>query len=283
MLNTESNNRLTVIEKGITVVEKTIRRYRLAAFISIIIACILLIIFWSVFYFGAKKEYQYLLDIGAISGGLVSSLFSLSGLLFVYVAFLGQKQQLLYQQIEMLYNKEELSLTRIELQNQQKEMKQQNDTLKLQNFENTFFQLLSNYQKNISLFYIIMDNNLFKNFVKYYQNYIPENRQNITKEDLCTVFQNAIKDNSNRHIEYTFLYQIKSIIKIIEKNKISKNEYYFDILRNVLSKDEKRCIYLILNYDENIDTEIKTLFDKYNILNGYKIETSYFIKGRMFF
>lgn len=28
-----------------------------------------------------------------------------------------------------------------------------------------------------------------------------------------------------------------------------------------------------------IYTEIKTLFDKYEILNGYKIETSYFVKG----
>lgn len=81
--------------------------------------------------------------LGDFMSGTVASIWSLAGLFFIYVAFLGQKQQLLNQQLEIMYSQLEVKYTRLELAGQKLEMKEQNETLKLQKFENTFFNLLS--------------------------------------------------------------------------------------------------------------------------------------------
>ncbi|MFN1217655.1 putative phage abortive infection protein [Chryseobacterium kwangjuense] len=81
--------------------------------------------------------------LGDFLSGTVASIWSLAGLFFIYVAFLGQKQQLLNQQLEIMYSQLEVKYTRLELAGQKLEMKEQNETLKLQKFENTFFNLLS--------------------------------------------------------------------------------------------------------------------------------------------
>lgn len=84
------------------------------------------------FYSGGEFK---LAALGDYVGGSVASLWSLAGLFLIYIAFLGQKLQLLAQQEELVLNREELKATRAEFE-------QQNDTLRKQRFENTFFQLL---------------------------------------------------------------------------------------------------------------------------------------------
>lgn len=84
--------------------------------------------------------------LGDFLAGSVASLWSLAGLFFIYVAFLGQKQQLVHQQMEIMYSQLEVRYTRLELEGQKKEMIEQNKTLRQQRFENTFFQLLRNHQ-----------------------------------------------------------------------------------------------------------------------------------------
>ena len=81
--------------------------------------------------------------LGDFMSGTVASIWSLAGLFFIYIAFLGQKQQLLNQQLEIMYSQLEVKYTRLELAGQKLEMREQNETLKLQKFENTFFNLLS--------------------------------------------------------------------------------------------------------------------------------------------
>jgi hypothetical protein len=66
---------------------------------------------------------------GSFLQGTTASLWSLAGLLIIFVAFLAQKQQLLRQELE--------------LQKQAKQFELQQQSIKLQNFENSFFQLLS--------------------------------------------------------------------------------------------------------------------------------------------
>lgn len=55
-----------------------------------------LILFLGIWaYIGKYKELDFGLDlIGDFTAGTVSSVWSLAGLLFIYIAFLGQKQQL---------------------------------------------------------------------------------------------------------------------------------------------------------------------------------------------
>ncbi len=99
----------------------------------------------SVLYFiCSNKEEGFALNLlGDFLGGSVASLWALAGLFFIYVAFLGQKQQLLNQQLELMYSQLEVKYTRLELKGQKEEMKLQNETLRQQKFENTFFQLLT--------------------------------------------------------------------------------------------------------------------------------------------
>jgi hypothetical protein len=99
----------------------------------------------SVIYFiCSNTENGFALNLlGDFLGGSVASLWALAGLFFIYVAFLGQKQQLLNQQLELMYSQLEVKYTRLELAGQREEMKEQNLTLRQQKFENTFFQLIN--------------------------------------------------------------------------------------------------------------------------------------------
>lgn len=77
----------------------------------------------------AKFSWSALAALGSYFQGTVASIWALAGLLFIYIAFLGQKQQVLQQDSELLDQKRQFQL--------------QHDSIRLQNFENAFFQLLA--------------------------------------------------------------------------------------------------------------------------------------------
>jgi hypothetical protein len=107
-------------------------------------------VFALVYYICKNTDNGYGLNLlGDFMAGTVSSIWSLAGLFFIYVAFLGQKQKLLNQQLEIMFSQLEVKYTRLELAGQKKEMATQNATLIQQKFENTFFQLLGLFN-NIS-------------------------------------------------------------------------------------------------------------------------------------
>src|SRR5260370_5406523 len=92
-------------------------------------------------------------DLGSYLQGTTGSLFALAGLLLIYVAFLGQKLQLLFQREEIENQKEqfahEQALQKEQAAQQEKELERQraqfpiqNESIKLQNYESSFFQLL---------------------------------------------------------------------------------------------------------------------------------------------
>ena len=89
-------------------------------------------------------------EVGDFVSGTVGSLWALAGLFFIYVAFLGQKVEMLYQREELGLTREELSATREELKGQREQMAIQNENLRKQNFENTFFQLVHLHNEIIS-------------------------------------------------------------------------------------------------------------------------------------
>ncbi|CAD5342624.1 hypothetical protein [Flavobacterium bizetiae] len=267
-MNDTITQQITDINLQIVQAEKTIKWYKGLAVFSITVGFILIIVFLILFYLEKGKEYHYLIDVGTISGGIVASLFSLAGLILVYVAFLGQKQQLLYQQIEMIYNKEELILTRNEMANQQREMQKQNETLELQKFENLFFQLLSNYQNNKMSFYTIMDLNLFQNLMTTFKKKLLENNYSFWTDDQIsiTAYQKSLDEVSM--FETTFYYQVDSILKFIysSNNTIDKN-LYVNILKTALSKTEKVCLKLICTYDSTVLPSDKININQSGILN----------------
>ena len=89
-------------------------------------------------------------ELGDYFAGTVASSWSLAGLFFIYVAFLGQKQQLINQQIEITHSQAEVKATRHELKGQKEQLIEQNKTAKLQRFENTFFALLTNHTSMVN-------------------------------------------------------------------------------------------------------------------------------------
>ncbi|HKP74856.1 MAG TPA: putative phage abortive infection protein [Longimicrobiaceae bacterium] len=85
-------------------------------------------------------------DLAAFGGflsGAVTAIWSLAGLILIYVAFLGQRKAIVRQEEEIALNREELRESRVELAGQRQQLEEQSRTLKIQKFENTFFQLLS--------------------------------------------------------------------------------------------------------------------------------------------
>ena len=271
-MNNTITQQINDINIQITQAEKTIKIYKSLAVFSILSGFILIAIFLIIFYLEKEKEYHYLIDVGNISGGIVASLFSLAGLILVYVAFLGQKQQLLYQQIEMIYNKEELSLTRNEMSNQQIEMQKQNDTLEIQRFENLLFQLIENYQNNKVSFYIVMDSNLFLKFKKKFYEFVNSCEYRDRTDEW--VLQMAYNDTIVyfKTFENTFVYQINAILKFIynSNDKIDKN-LYIDIFDKTISPAEKFCLNIIYNFDQSLNIEDKEYITRSNILRNVQL------------
>ncbi len=69
---------------------------------------------------------------GDYTGGVVASLWSLAGLFMVYIAFLGQRIDLLNQQTEISLTREEMQAQRAAMQEQAQEAKEQAEALKQQ-------------------------------------------------------------------------------------------------------------------------------------------------------
>ncbi|WP_439131563.1 hypothetical protein [Polaribacter sp.] len=139
----DSKNRIEerqhLIEIKLSKLDSKIKNYSNWAWFFVILGVIIIMI--SSYYFIKMTDVEKfeLNLLGDFLSGSVASIWSLAGLFFIYVAFLGQKQQLLNQQLEIMYSQLEVKYTRLELAGQKAEMKLQNETLKIQKFEKHLF------------------------------------------------------------------------------------------------------------------------------------------------
>jgi hypothetical protein len=127
------------------VLQVKIQRFTKYAWITVLLGFAVLI-FSIVIYFispDLPNEYYALNLVGDFLGGILSSIWSLSGVFFLYVAFLGQRLQLLNQQ-------KEIQLSIKEIIAQREEMAFQSITFERQLFENTFFNLIEMHQRIVS-------------------------------------------------------------------------------------------------------------------------------------
>jgi len=96
---------------------------------------------------GTASPLGNLSSLGSYLQGAVQSLWSLAAFLFIYVAFLGQKQQLKLQseqfEIEQRRQEEQIKQQQGELEDQRLQFKIQNESIMRQAFESSFFQLLN--------------------------------------------------------------------------------------------------------------------------------------------
>ena len=236
----------------------------------------------SILYFLYKNDDDgFALNLlGDFLGGSVASLWALAGLFLIYVAFLGQKQQLLNQQLELMYNQLEVKYTRLELAGQKAELKIQNNTLRQQKFENTFFQLITLFhsivdsldlRKKGSLDIVSTGRDCFEIFFKRLKTHTITKNKNVHNINR-TPIENAIAaydilydaDKSDMSHYFRTIYHI---FKFIDNSDIKNKKQYTSIARAQLSSYEQ----IILFYNclhENGREKFKPLIEKYSIFKN---------------
>lgn len=272
-INTELQQLIAQIDKYTTWAWRFVWFGAIVAFIS------------TIFYLCKNTDTGFGLNLlGDFMAGTVASIWSLAGLFFIYVAFLGQKQQLLNQQLEIMYSQLEVKYTRLELSGQKQEMKEQNNTLRQQKFENTFFQLLNLFNSIVNSLDIRNRKTLAVTtsgrdcFVVFYRRLSNHLNSIIYGE------QSAIKDLSEATVEQTveaydklysedksdmshYFRTIYHIIKFVDKSEIENKKQYISIARAQLSSYEQILIFYNCLH-ENGNEKFKPLIEKYALFKN---------------
>ncbi|QGY46901.1 hypothetical protein GM418_25550 [Maribellus comscasis] len=261
------------IENKISTVDKKISTYTNWAWGFVWIGIIVLI-FSVIYFFKKNDESGFALNLlGDFLAGTVASLWALAGLFFIYVAFLGQKQQLLNQQLEIMYSQLEVKYTRYELEGQKKELMEQNLTLRKQRFENTFFQLLRNHQDIVtgidirkgSGVLISEGRDCFKSFYRSFTNSSNISKEiGYTKKKYMEMYKSHQADLGHY---FRNIYHILKFIDGSEEIEDSEKYKYASLLRALLSSYELIVLFYNCLGDYGIK-KFKPLIEKYSFLKN---------------
>lgn len=233
-----------------------------------------------------KGEDLKLHELGDFIGGSTASLWSLAGLFFIYIAFLGQQKQMLLQNLDIKYNRFELKLSRQELREQKEQSKLQTKNLIKQNFEDTFFKLISLHKENLNQW-------VSKKIEKQNGKIIREvKKQGIsTLRSSFKIFNDSVKlrmrnsDGERNSILQTlqlvrindfelqepYFEHISRTYELIMNSKLDDgNQFYYNILSTQLNSREKLYYRYYLIYKQNNEllkilhknTNVQMLIDK---------------------
>lgn len=221
--------------------------------------------------------------------GAVNALFS--GLAFaglIYTIIL-QRRDLELQRNDLRLQREELALTRQEMEDQTAEFEKQNETLRIQRFENTFFNMLSQFQEvvnNLSVTARVRSEDvefkgrevfpvLFTNATVYVD--IPKGgmkRQSfwgmghaIEKLGLEGYMHSEVPTQFDHY--FRLLYRILKFVRTSPLITRFEDEYeYTSILRATLSRYELVWLYYNgLTYGQN---KLKPLIERYAMLKNLR-------------
>jgi len=228
--------------------------------------------------------------LGDFMAGSVASIWSLAGLFFIYVAFLGQKQQLLNQQLEIMYSQIEVKYTRLELSGQKVEMKEQNDTLRQQKFENTFFQLLSLFTSivnSLDLRQSISKGEVFSTgrdcFEHFYKQLTSFLHHSINNQSSLNIQSSRIEQaldaydilyDSNKSDMSHYFRTLYHIIKFVDKSNVENKKQYTSIVRAQLSSYEQVILFYNCLHNNGRD-KFKPLIETYAIFKNLDVSLIY--------
>lgn len=247
-------------------VEGKIKFYRNFAWILLGLGFIIGIIGFLAHHFGWDWNLNLL---GDYVGGVVGSTWSLAGLFIIYVAFLGQRIQLIQQKLELRYNQFEVRATRNELI-------EQNKTLRQQRFENTFFQMLNLHHQIVNAIDFphpanVKGRDCFKHIYEKRFEILCRNLKNEEKLDSFGIgrtllqYEKIFKENQSDFSHY--FRNLYTITKFIHQSDNEDKQKYIDILRAQLSTHE----LLLLFYNGLSDygnKKFKPLIEKYALLKN---------------
>lgn len=226
--------------------------------------------FWGAFQIsGEALLWSDKLDkLGGFLSGAVATSFSLAGLMFVYLAFLGQKKELLYQ-------REELRLTRQEMKRQvdvtqeladenaaqKQQMELQNAQLRKQAFENTFFEMLKTKT-------VLIGELQFREHkgINIFRGLCVSLEELYTEKSSLSISDRFTKQFGKSIIHYfRFVY---TILKMIDESKFTDadKEWYAQIFRVQCTSAE--LIVLFYFSDSGSGNKIKNRVQKFAIFKG---------------
>ena len=239
-----------------------------------IVFCIILAVifviagFFSVYLFKYNSgEWAPLSEFGDYTGGSVSSLWSLAGLLIIFVAFLGQRKEIRLQQ-------HEIKQSNLLFSAQEKQMKLQSETMKMQQFENGYFNLLNMFFEHSKH----DKRQKIKNLEDQFANTsLPES----AIQHLISSFKSCPQINDYDYIHHFFLNffslldhidasKIKSKIKkryiVLSLSKLFKHELYLLAFYYFAYSDDSKYLYE--------SSKFKKIAEKYQLLK--QLETEYY-------
>ncbi len=255
---------------------------------------LLITVFGIIYYYLKNTETGYSLNLlGDFMAGTVSSIWSLAGIFFIYVAFLGQKQQLLNQQLEIMLSQLEVKYTRLELSGQKKEMATQNKTLKQQKFENTFFNLLNLHHQIVNSIDLLSEKNItnFRSLDSKVVTIKTTGKDCFVKfrEEYTNIFSKKIKQKSKTELEHIinsyndyykkyqsdlghYFRNLYHIFKFIKQSEIDNKKMYTSLVRAQLSNDE--LFLLFYNSISSLGNEkFKPLIEEYQLLKNLSTDS----------
>ncbi len=238
--------------------ERSIRKYKNWAVAFAVVA--FSPFFVAGYYNFTNPHYLFIEETGSYIGGFSAPFASLAGIFFVYVAFLGQRLQIIYQQQELRTNQKELQDTRKELRGQKQQLKRQNQQFKNQSFDNMFFNLLSFYNKFIQTATVLIENRnvtikglkekLDDDFRTVSSEIDPDSEtygvlisrpREYTDEELKEAFYNRFNQSS---LQIKNLFKpLLSILFIISTADIEHEEKYNHILDSQVTETEKFILF----------------------------------------
>ena len=187
--------------------------------------------------------------------------------LFSGLAFAGLIFTIILQKKELSLQREELTQTREELKGQKEQLEEQNKTLKIQRFENTFFQMLTQFQEivnNITYSYKDISGKVHtvKGRQAFYDSFeiaeheskLPDwhpthiSRQYIGMRDIIQSlgYDGYMESNTPTYFDhyFRFLYRILKFIYTSPLVSTFEEEYeYTSMLRAMLSRYELVWLY----------------------------------------
>lgn len=223
--------------------------------------------------------------------GAVNALFS--GLAFaglIYTIIL-QRHDLKLQRRDLLYQRRELELTRKEMEDQTAEFEKQNETLKIQRFENTFFNMLSQFQEvvnNLSVMvtvsggtYESTGRDVFQTLFERSTVYVDLKNEAKNKARFRGMKGALEKYNLDGYMNsddptcfdhyFRLLYRILKFVKNTSLVTKYEDEYeYTAMLRAVLSRYE--LVWLFYNGLTYGDEKLKPLIERYAMLSNLRTE-----------
>lgn len=212
--------------------------------------------------------------------------------LFSGLAFAGLIFTIILQKKELALQREELTQTREELKGQKEQLEEQNKTLKIQRFENTFFQMLTQFQEivnNITYSYKDISGKVHtvKGREAFYDSFeiaehetkLPDwnpthiNHQYVGMRDIIQSlgYDGYMESFTPTYFDhyFRFLYRILKFINTSPLVSSFEEEYeYTSMLRAMLSRYELVWLYYNgLSYGKD---NLKPLIERYAMLNNLR-------------